>query len=59
LNEYERRGRHHSEGHADDHGGGHGHAHGKNGSGFLAKLRHGLSHFNPIGHSHETSDSVD
>lgn len=42
-----------------DHGVGHSHAPGKNGSGSLARLRHGLSHFNPIGHSHESSDSVD
>ena len=29
------------------------------GGGWWAKLRHGLSHLNPFGHSHDSSDSVD
>lgn len=36
----------------------HGHADGRP-EGWWAGLRHALSHLNPFGHSHETSDSVD
>ena len=39
------------------------HRHGHAGKGSLARMRHavlhGLSHLNPIGHSHDSSDSVD
>ena len=43
----------------------HGHNHGKDrpdgrhNGGWWARLRHELSHLNPFGHSHESSDSVD
>lgn len=43
----------------------HGHNHGedrpdeRHNGGWWARLRHGLSHLNPFGHSHESSDSVD
>lgn len=37
----------------------HGHPHDKHASGRWSRLGHGLSHLNPFGHSHESSDSVD
>lgn len=56
----------HDEGHASGTGyhrahseQGHGHVHGQENNGVSKNLRHKLSHFNPIGHSHESSDSVD
>lgn len=53
-----------TEGHAHEHGAGHAHPHGEHSldgraSGGWSKLRHGLSHFVPFSHSHESADSVD
>lgn len=36
-----------------------GHSHGARAPGRWVRLRHDLSHLNPFGHSHESSDSVD
>lgn len=52
------------EGHAHEQGAGHAHPHGEHrhdgrASGGWSRLRHGLSHFNPFGHSHESADSID
>ena len=48
-----------SEGHAHERGAGHEHPDTGRASGGWSRLRHGLSHFNPFGHSHESADSID
>jgi cation diffusion facilitator family transporter len=50
--------RSHEHGPGDVHGHG-GHSHEAHAPGRWSRLRHNLSHLNPFGHSHESSDSVD